>query len=73
MVYASPSFELLTGYSADESIGKSCRFVQGEETGQISLEDIRQAMSTGTSCKVLLRNYRKNGQAFWNEVSLSTH
>ncbi|MGB3299055.1 MAG: PAS domain S-box protein [Phormidesmis sp.] len=70
IVYASPSFELLTGYSADEIIGQSCHLWQSEETGQISL-DIRRAIATGTSCKVLLRSYRKNGQAFWNEVSLS--
>ncbi len=71
IVYASPSFELLTGYCASEVIGKNCRFLQGEETEQIGLNDIRQAIASGTSCKVLLRNYRKSGQPFWNEVTLS--
>ncbi len=71
IVYTSPSFEALTGYSAEEVIGQNCRFLQGTETEQIGTEDIRQAIATGTSCKVLLRNYRKNGQSFWNEITLS--
>ncbi len=71
IVYASPSFESLTGYCVSEVVGKNCRFLQGEETQQIGLEDIRQAIASGTGCKVLLRNYRKSGQPFWNEVTLS--
>jgi PAS domain S-box-containing protein len=71
IVYVSPSFEALTGYSAEEVIGKNCRFLQGEEDQQIGLSDIRQALATGDRCKVLLRNYRKAGSAFWNEITLS--
>jgi PAS domain S-box-containing protein len=71
IVYVSPSFETLTGYSAAEVIGKNCRFLQGEEDQQIGLSDIRQALATGDRCKVLLRNYRKAGSAFWNEITLS--
>lgn len=71
IVYASPGFERLTGYRAEEVLGKNCRLLQGEKTQQIGLEEIRKAVSTGASCKVLLRNYRKGGQAFWNEVTLS--
>ncbi|MEM6596634.1 MAG: PAS domain S-box protein [Cyanobacteria bacterium P01_C01_bin.69] len=71
IVYASPGFERLTGYKAEDVLGKSCQFLQGEETEQIGLQEIREAIATGASCKVLLRNYRKGGQAFWNEVTLS--
>ena len=71
IVYVSPSFELLTGYTAAEVIGKNCRFLQGEDTDQIGLLDIRRAIATGTGCKVLLRNYHKSGRAFWNELTLS--
>ncbi|MFK8184274.1 MAG: PAS domain S-box protein [Phormidesmis sp.] len=71
IVYASPSFELLTGYKADDVIGKDFLFLQGEETEQIGLDDIRSAFAKGTSCKVLLRNYHKSGRPFWNEVTLS--
>ncbi|NJM95881.1 MAG: PAS domain S-box protein [Phormidesmis sp. RL_2_1] len=71
IIYVSPSFEALTGYDAAEIWGKNCRFLQGEETEQIGLDDIRQAVAAGTKCKVLLRNYRKDGTAFWNELTLS--
>ena len=71
IVYASPSFESLTGYTADETIGRECLFLQGEETEQIGLDDIRTAFASGTGCKVLLRNYHKSGRAFWNEMTLS--
>lgn len=71
IVYASPSFETLTGYSAAEAMGKNCRFLQGEERNQLGTEDIRNAVATGTSCKVLMHNYRKNGQPFWNELTIS--
>lgn len=71
IVYASPSFETLTGYSAAEVMGKNCRFLQGEERNQLGTEDIRNAVANGTSCKVLMHNYRKNGQPFWNELTIS--
>ena len=71
IVYASPGFESLTGYRAEDVIGRNCRFLQGDETGQIGTQEIREAISKGDRCKVLLRNYRKTGQAFWNEVTLS--
>ncbi|MEL6901379.1 MAG: PAS domain S-box protein [Cyanobacteria bacterium J06606_4] len=71
IIYASPSFETLTGYTVDEVLGKNCRFLQGHETHQIGTEDIRAAIAAGTGCKVLLHNYRKNGQPFWNELTLA--
>ncbi|MEO0768694.1 MAG: PAS domain-containing protein [Cyanobacteria bacterium J06649_4] len=71
IVYVSPSFETLTGYQSAEVIGKNCRFLQGQETNQLGTEDIRQALAKGTSCKVLIHNYRKNGQPFWNELTIS--
>lgn len=71
IVYASPSFEQLTGYQASEVLGKNCRFLQNEETDQLGAREIRSAIANGTGCKVLLRNYRKSGQPFWSEVTLS--
>lgn len=70
IVYVSPEFESLTGYTATEVLGQSCRFMQGNDLAQIGTADIRAAIAQGISCKVLLRNYRKNGEAFWNELTL---
>lgn len=71
ILYVSPSFENLTGYPAEEAIGQNCRFLQGNKTQQLGLREIRQAIAAGKGCKVLLQNYRKSGQPFWNELTLS--
>ncbi len=71
IVYASPSFESLTGYLAMEVLGCSYRFLQGQETEQAGIATIDQAVADGTACKVLLQIYRKNGPPFWSEVAFS--
>jgi diguanylate cyclase (GGDEF)-like protein/PAS domain S-box-containing protein len=69
--YVNPAFERITGYSAEEAIGRNCRFLQGTDTAQPQMETIREALSEGQSCTVELRNYRKNGTMFWNSVSIA--
>jgi len=71
LVYVNPAFERLTGYRADEVLGKNCRFLQREDTNQDGLDEVRVALKRGASCMVTLRNYRKNGSMFWNELSLA--
>lgn len=71
IVYASPGFEAITGYSVGEVIGQNCRFLQDHDTQQLGIADIRQAIATGTGCKVLLQNQHKTGRLFWNELTLA--
>lgn len=71
IVYASPGFERLTGYGADEVIGRNCRFLQGPETDREAVARIRTAVRNGVPCVVELLNYRKDGTPFWNELSIS--
>ncbi len=71
IVYVSPSFESLTGYLATEVLGRSYRFLQGQETEQAGIAAITKAVASGTACKVLLQIYRKNGRPFWGEVAFS--
>ncbi|WP_331001389.1 PAS domain S-box protein [Nostoc sp. WHI] len=71
VIYANPAFEQITGYSATDVIGQNCRFLQGTDTQQPALNELRSAIRSGTSCKVILRNYRKDGTLFWNEFSIS--
>ena len=61
----------MTGYSLQEVTGKNCRFLQGSDDQQPELEQIRDCLQKGESCHVTLRNYRKDGSLFWNEMSLS--
>ena len=72
ILYVNQAFEDITGYSAAEVMGRNCSLLQGaEDETQDAVNEIRQAIENGRSCKVVLRNYRKNGEAFWNELQLS--
>ncbi|HEU0188491.1 MAG TPA: diguanylate cyclase [Gallionella sp.] len=71
LVYVNRGFEKLTGYSADEAIGKSYHFLQGSDTDQPEAEAMHSAIARSEACVVTLRNYRKDGSMFWNETSIS--
>ena len=71
IIYCNPAFESMTGYRRQEIIGKNGRFLHGSDTDPAAVEIIRQALQTESECKVILKNYRKDGTAFWNCFSLS--
>lgn len=71
IVYANPAFSEMTGYSEAEIVGHNCRFLQGTDCNQGELVDMRAAISEGRSIITVLRNYRKDGSMFWNELSIS--
>jgi PAS domain S-box-containing protein len=70
LVYVNPAFEEMTGYAAKEALGRNCRFLQGEDRDQRAVEELRRAVREGRHCTVVLRNYRKDGSLFWNELSI---
>ncbi len=71
IVYASAGFERTTGYRPDEVLGKNCRFLQGRDTNRDAVAKLREAVAAGRSCSVEILNYRKDGTAFWNALSLN--
>jgi PAS domain S-box-containing protein len=71
LVYINRAFELITGYSVDEAIGKNCRFLQADDNDQPGLLELRAALREQRQTTVILRNYRKDGTLFWNELRLS--
>jgi PAS domain S-box-containing protein len=71
IVYVNPAFEKTTGYPVEEVLGRNCRFLQGEERDQPALEELRACLREGQECRVVLRNYRKDGTRFWNELYVS--
>jgi len=70
VLYANPGFEALTGYSAAELLGRNLRLLQGDDREQDGRHRLREALGKGESCRVLLRNYRKDGTVFWNEMTI---
>lgn len=71
LIYANKAFETLTGYSSDEVLYQDCRFLQAGDRDQVALQVIRDAMARGEPVRQRLRNYRKDGTHFWNELSIT--
>ena len=71
LIFVNPAFERLTGYSFEEITNVNCRYLQKNDRDQPELETIHKAVDEGEYCLVTLRNYRKDGTMFWNELSIS--
>jgi PAS domain S-box-containing protein len=71
IVYANPAFVEMTGYSQTEIVGYNCRFLQGGDRAQKEIDELRDAIAHGRSHVAILRNYRKDGTLFWNELSIA--
>lgn len=71
VVYVNKAFERITGFSAAETLGQNCRFLQGDFRDEGSLKRIRSAIDAKRDCHITLQNTRKDGSAFWNKLYLS--
>ena len=71
IIYCNPAFERLTGYSREEIVGQNCRLLQAGDRDQDGVRVLREAIATGRDCTATIRNYRKDGRMFWNEVRIS--
>jgi PAS domain S-box-containing protein len=71
IVFVNPAFEEISGYPADEVLGYNCRFLQADDRDQPALEELREALTEERECRVVLKNYRKDGTPFWNELYVS--
>jgi PAS domain S-box-containing protein len=71
LIYANEAFTRLTGYEVDEVVGRNCRFLQGPETGQGPVRQMRDAIRAEEAVSVDILNYRQDGTTFWNEVNIA--
>ncbi len=70
VLYVNPVFEAMTGYSADEIIGKTCRILQGPDTDRATLARIRASLRECRSIRETVLNYRRDGSPFWAELEI---
>jgi diguanylate cyclase (GGDEF)-like protein/PAS domain S-box-containing protein len=71
IVYCNPAFERMTGYSREDVLGRNPRFLQGGDNEQDELGKVRAAMGAGGDYRGVLKNYRKDGTLFWNQLRMS--
>jgi PAS domain S-box-containing protein len=71
VIFCNAAFEKITGYSLNEILGQNCRFLQGDDTDQEGLHQVRAAIKAKQGCQVVLRNYKKDGTLFWNDLKLA--
>lgn len=70
IVYANKAFEDICGYPQEEIVGRNCRFLQGNDRNQPELDKLRVAIKKGEPIEITLRNYKKNGELFYNRLNV---
>lgn len=72
IVYINPAFTRITGYEEEDLSGLNCRFLNPDLAGSKEVRaELRHCLSTGTATTVELPNRRKDGELFWNRLSIS--
>jgi PAS domain S-box-containing protein len=71
IIYVNPTFEKITGYSAEEAIGRGLDFLYQREQDQPAAHEVAAAVAEARDCRVVIRNYRKDGRMIWSELDIS--
>jgi len=71
IVLPNDAFLHLTGYSAEELVGRNCRLLQGDDTSKEAVAEMRAIIGAEREGTVEILNYRKDGSTFWNQLHLS--
>ena len=70
IIFISDEFEIQTGYSPQEALGRNCRFLQGPDTDLQAVQAIRRALESESEITVDILNYKKDGTRFWNRLRI---
>jgi PAS domain S-box-containing protein len=71
IMYANEGFTTLTGYPKDSVLGENCRFLQGEDTEEATVAEIRDAIESESPIRTEILNYRADGTPFWNRLTVA--
>ncbi|MGF6775761.1 sensor domain-containing protein [Paraburkholderia sp. GAS334] len=69
--YVNPAFKRITGYDPSEVLGQDCRLLQRDDRDQEGIAAIRQGLAANREVSAVLRNYRKDGALFWNQLFIA--
>ncbi len=72
VVWVNDAFTRITGYRLDQVVGRNCRFLQGPETDPVAVAEIRAALDEGRVAATVLRNHRRDGSTFWNQLVIGS-
>ncbi len=70
ITWVNPGFENLSGYSADEVLGKSPSILQCEATDTFAICQMREALNAGKSFQGELLNRHKSGREYWLNIDI---
>lgn len=71
ILYVNDAFTRMTGYTAEEVIGKTPRILQGPDTDKNELARLKDALKNWQPCDIEVLNYKKNGEPFWNNFTVA--
>lgn len=71
ILFVNEAFSRMTGYTAEELIGKTPRILQGPKSDREALKKLGQSLRNWESCEATVINYKKNGEPFWLHMSIS--
>ncbi|WP_428992142.1 histidine kinase famiy protein [Luteibacter yeojuensis] len=71
IVFANEAFIRMTGYEAQELLGENCRFLQGKDTDEETIAEVRKAIAERREIATEVLNYKKDGSTFWNALFIS--
>ena len=71
IIYCNLALTKMTGYPKEEVIGKNIHFLQNDDRDQKEVSILKNAIKDGEACNVIVRNYRKDGTMFWNDISIT--
>lgn len=71
ITYCNKAFLRITGYVLDDVLGVNCKFLQKDDQEQAAIITMAKAIQKGQACHVLVRNYKKDGSLFWNDLTIT--
>ncbi len=69
--YVNPAFERISGYTAEEALNRDSRFMASNGMDSEQRAHLASAIASQRAVTVVFRNQRKNGELFWNHLTVT--